>query len=272
MKELYNVSLQESLQQLPTSQLDAMLRAELEKEIPDEHVVRLMLKILREREADIPVISNPQIDNAWTRFREKTARKITGVQHPLIKAAALLILCNLMLFALPQDAHAESFWDRIATWTENVFELFSKWNHNSLPQEYEFHTNHPGLQEIYDTAVELGVSVPVVPTWLDDGYVLDYSKKIATPSCSKVTAIFRKGEMEAVFELNIYADNISRKFHKDEENVKAYENDDTIHYIFRNNEVWTVVWTRDNYECSIVIECQEDVLYKILDSIYVMEE
>ena len=272
MKEQYNVSLQESLEQLPTSQLDAMLQAELEKEIPDEHAVRLMLKVLREREADFPVVSNPQIDNAWKRFQEKTARKSNGVQRPLSKAAVLLILCGLLLFVLPQDAQAENFFDRITAWTENVFALFSEWNRSDTPKEYRFQTAHPGLQEIYDAVVDLGVSVPVVPMWLDNGYILDRMNKIITPTYSKVNAVLLDGEMKVIFELNIYADNIPREFHKNKENVQTYERNDIVHYIFQNNELWTVVWTRDNLECYIVIECQEDVLYKILDSIYVMEE
>lgn len=272
MKEQYNVSLQESLEQLPTSQLDAMLQAELEKRIPDEHAVRLMLKVLREREADFPVVSNPQIDDAWKRFQENTARKSNGDQRSLIKAAVLLILCSLMLFALPQDAQAENFFDRIASWTENVFALFSTWSQDGIPKEYEFHTNHPGLQELYGTVVELEVSAPVVPMWLDDGYVLVYWNKMITPTCTKVIANFLNGEMEAVFELNIYTDNIPREFYKNKENVKTYESNDIVHYYFRNNELWTVVWTRDNLECFIFIECQEDVLYKIIDSIYTMEE
>ena len=45
-----------------------------------------------------------------------------------------------------------------------------------------------------------------------------------------------------------------------------------IHNLFRNEELWTVVWTRDNVECSVFIDCQEDALRRVLESIYVMEE
>ena len=37
MKEQYKASLMAFLEQLPTFQLDVMLRSELEKELPDEH-------------------------------------------------------------------------------------------------------------------------------------------------------------------------------------------------------------------------------------------
>lgn len=272
MKEQYNVSLRESLEQLPTLQLDAMLRAELEKEIPDEQAVRLMLKILREREAGFPVVSNPQIDDAWKRFREKTSGKSNAVRRPLIKAAALLILCGLLLFALPQDAQAENFFDRITAWTENAFMLFSKWNRDDIPKEYEFHTDHPGLQELYDAVSELGVTVPVVPMWLDDGYILEYWNKMITPTCSKVNATFLNGEKAAVFELNIYADNIPREFHKNDETVGTYESNGIAHYIFRNNELWTVVWTQDNIDCAIAIACPQSDLFQVIDSIYTSEE
>ena len=272
MKEQYNVSLQESLEQLPTSQLDAMLQAELEKKIPDEHAVRMMLKVLREREADFPVVSNPQIDDAWKRFQEKTARKTNGIQRPLVKAAALLILCSLMLFALPQDAQAENFFDRITAWTENAFMLFSKWNQDDIPKEYIFQTDHPGLQELYDTVVELGVSAPVVPMWVDKQYELEYCHKYETPANAKVTASFRLENLCFMYELNIYSDNIPREFHKNKENVQTYERNDIVHYIFQNNELWTVVWMKENMDCAFSIACSQNDLCRIIDSIYTLEE
>lgn len=270
MKEQNNVNLPESLEQLPTPQLDAMLRAELKKDFPDEHAVRLILKVLREREADFPVESNKGIEKAWGKYQKETAKGTASFKWPMIKAAAILILVSLLLFSLPQEAQAEGFFSRIATWTESVFALFNQWNQSQTPKEYVFQTDHPGLQELYDAVTELGVTDPVVPMWLDEHYVLDVCNITNTPITTKVLAGFTDGAHEAVFELNIYSDNIPREFHKNETDADEYENDGIIHYIFRNNEFWTVVWTRDNLECSIVIECQEDVLHRILDSIYEM--
>ena len=272
MKEQNNVNLPESLEQLPTPQLDAMLRAELKKDFPDEHAVRLILKVLREREADFPVVSNKGIEKAWGKYQKETAKATASFKWPMIKAAAILILVSLLLFSLPQEAQAEGFFSRIATWTESVFALFNQWNQSQTPKEYVFQTDHPGLQELYDAVTELGVTAPVVPMWLNDEYELDFLNISISPLTTKVLVEFVDNEKEAVFELNIYSDNIPREFHKNETNVGTHESNGIIHYIFRNNELWTVVWTRDNLECSIYIECQEDVLYKILDSIYEMEE
>ena len=38
--------------------------------------------------------------------------------------------------------------------------------------EYVFETDHPGLQQIYDAVVEMGVTEPVVPMWVPEGYDL----------------------------------------------------------------------------------------------------
>ena len=43
------------------------------------------------------------------------------------------------------------------------------------------------------------------------------------------------------------------------------------HFIVKNTDAWVVVWTKDNIECSISVDCQEDELDRILRSIYTKE-
>jgi len=272
MKERSDVSLLESLKQLTTPQLDDMLRAELEKELPEEHTVRLILKVLRSREADRPVVHNEQIDAALETYRRKVDSAADKPGKSLRKAAAIVILCGLLLVSLPQNAAARGLFDRIAAWAGSVFELFTYGDPDNPPKEYVFRTEHPGLQAIYDTVSELGVTTPVVPTWLDPEYNNYQQKVTKTRTNTKVLTVFVSNDKNAVFEMNIYSDSIPREFHKEEQPVEIQEFNGTDYYIFRNKEMWTVVWAKDNIECSIVIDCQEDVLYKILDSIYTVED
>ena len=144
-----------------------MLRSELEKELPDEHAVRLILKVLRDRESDYPVVLNEQIDNAWKEYEKKTQPAASSFKKSLVKAAAILVLCGMFLFVLPQEATAVSFFDRIAAWTESIFQLFSRSDLDNAQKEYIFQTEHPGLQELYNAVTELGVTTPVVHMWLD---------------------------------------------------------------------------------------------------------
>jgi len=272
MKEQCNMGLPESLAQLPTPQLDAMLRSELEKELPDGNTVRLIMKILRAREADYPVLTNEKIDAAWERYRQKTTPKRSPLRTPLFRAAAVLILCGLLLAALPQEASADNFFERIAVWTESVFELLSFRSSREPAAAYQFKTDHPGLQQLYDTVTEQGVTVPVVPMWLDGEYGLQDCRMSTTPVTTKIQAFFSDGEKYAVFELNIYSDNIPREFYKDEPEAETYEQDDIIHHILQNDKLWTVIWTRENIECFVTIDCPEEDLYRMIDSIYTMED
>lgn len=272
MKERSDVSLLESLKQLTTPQLDDMLRAELEKELPEEHTVRLILKVLRSREADCPVVHNEQIDAALETYRRKVDSAADKPGKSLRKAAAIVILCGLLLVSLPQNAAARGLFDRIAAWTGSIFSLLSPGDPDNPSKEYVFRTEHPGLQELYDSLVELGVTTPVVPTWLDVEYELDRCTVNTTRITTKVRAVFNSEHDEVLIEVNIYSNSIPREFHKEEQPVEIHEYNGTDYYIFRNKEMWTVVWAKDNIECSLYIDCQEDVLYKILDSIYTVED
>lgn len=272
MNDRENKSSRENLERLPTPELDGMLRQELEKEQPDKDTVRQILEVLRLREADFPVQDSLEIRAAWREYERKTGPKGFAFGGALPKVAAVVILCGLMLFAMPRQAQAENFFERIAAWSENVFELLDRWNRGGEPKEYVFRTDHPGLQELYDTVAGLGVTSPVVPMWLDGRYELIDCDVTTSPVTSKVLAAFSDGENEIVFELNIYYDSILREFHKNEADAEKYESNGVIHYVFRNRNTLTVVWTRDNLECSIFAECQEDELYQVLDSIYTMED
>lgn len=269
MTEQYNVSL---LKQLPTPQLDAMLRAELEKDVPDEQTVRNILRILRQREADVPVAHNARVDAAWKTYEKKVRHAASGFRRRMLQAAAILALCCVFFFALPQQASAGSLFDRIAAWTEGIFQLFSRSEAKDIREPYIFRTEHPGLQALYDAVAEQGVAVPVVPMWLDERYQLDYCDISITPITTKVLAFFTDGEAEIAYELNIYSSNIPRDFHKNTQQAKKYENSGIDHYIFENNGLWTVVWARDNIEGFITIDCPEDSVYRIIDSIYSMED
>ncbi len=272
MKDSYTENLLAALQQLPTSQLDAMLQTELEKELPDAQTVRLILKVLREREADFPVVHTPQIDAAWKRYQKKTRSAGTDFRTPLIKTAAIAILFTLFLFALPQKASADNFFDRIAAWTENVFSLFSPDRQDNAQREYVFRTDHPGLQELYNTVTAQGVTVPVVPMWLDTAYVLGDCDVCTSPVTTKVQAVFFREQAETLFELNVYSGDIPREFQKADQQAEKCESNGIDHYIFENNGLWTIVWARDNLECTITIDCSKDDVYHIIDSIYTMEE
>lgn len=274
MKKFDVTGLRGMIEQMPTEQLDEMLRFELEKEQLDESAVRMVMEVLEERDQNAPVEINDRIEAAWQKYQAYTPAKesprffLRGWPMRAVAAAAVIIL--LALTVMPQSAEAEGFWERLSRWTESIFEFFVPGD-EAVRNEYVFETDNPGLQQVYDTVTALGVTDPVVPMWLPEGYELVECEVSKMPSKTVVYACFSDDINTIVIDIAIRNAESPRQYSKDEENTKTCEIADVIHNILRNEEWWTAVWTRDRLECAIYIDCQEETLYKILKSIYIME-
>ena len=200
------MDLQSMLEQMETVQLDEMLRSELQKEKPDAYAVQLILAVLQEREKDYSVEMDPGTEQAWQEYIGKTSGKAKGpVRSVLLKVASFAVILAVLFLAMPQQVEAESIWERLIRWTDSVFELFSPDDRSAEPAEYVFQTENPGLQQVYDSVVELGVTDPVVPMWLPEGYELVECRAISTPTKTFVIAAFTNGINEIGFTTTLYS-------------------------------------------------------------------
>ena len=265
------------LEQMPTHELDDMLRAELQRETVDGDLVRLLLRVLEEREREHPLEDNEVVAAAVEKYTAyvnslkttpaRTARKWSGV----LKAASILVVVGLLLFALPQAVRAESFFDLLARWTESVFEFFNPAEEQGEQPEYVFETDHPGLQQIYDAVVEMGITDPVVPMWVPEGYELENVKVVEEPTEVTLFANMSCNEKKIHFMLVARGEGPFFNHSKDTNTIETFEFAGVEHYILSNNNKINSTWIINNVECSIVLDCQEDV-HKILKSIYTMED
>lgn len=266
--------LREMIERMPTEQLDLMLQCELEKEQIDETSVRLIMDVLEARDQDTAVEINEQIEAAWAKYQTqmpmRNRKTLSFRGWPVRAAAAAAIIILMALTVVPQNAEAEGFWERLSRWTESIFEFFAPGD-ATVENEYVFETDNPGLQQVYDTVTDLGVTDPVVPMWLPDGYELVECDVNESPTKTFVYACFSNGENNVTLDIAIRNAESPRQYSKNEENTKTREIADIVHNILHNEEWWTAVWTRDRLECAIYIDCQEETLYKILKSIYTME-
>jgi len=69
-------------------------------------------------------------------------------------------------------------------------------------------------------------------------------------------------------KVNVLNTQDTKDYFKDEVPLEEIEKGGIIHSVVQNAERWVVSWTKDNVECSIFIDCHEDVLYEIIESIY----
>lgn len=268
-----NNGLRETLGKMSTEQLDGMLQAELQKRPPDKAAVMLIMGVLKEREAGDPIEIGPELHEAWAEFSShcETHRERKS-NVALLRVASMLLILGLLLFTLPQEAGAKSLWDRFLHVTDSIFEFFNPEDRNDHCVEYKFETDNPGLQQVYEAVVELGITDPVVPMWLPEGYELVELEKTTTRTKTKIHASFEWLGHVLIYKIEMYEINITHKYYKDASIFKVKEYGGFTHNVLQNNDMLVAIWTRDNVECFLTIDCQEDTLYEILKSIYVMED
>lgn len=278
MKQNNVTSLRDMLELLSTQQLDEMLSMELSKNQVDADAIRIILDVLYQREKGNEPEITPETRAAFEAYRSEI-RKISGSTSKLkrlgawsVKAASLAAACFLVVMLVPQRAEADSLWDRLARWTNEIVEFFSPNDNKHRFESYQFKTDNPGLQQVYDAVVEMGITEPVVPMWLPDGSELVELKVKEYPTKTRVYSRFDGKASDVTYYVDIYSEEVSHKYYKDNSSIKEISFDNQNFDVFKNNNLWVVIWTVDNIECSIFIDCQEDTLHEILGSIYMMEE
>lgn len=275
MKKDNMPSVQDMFQQMSTEELRALLDKELHTEPVNDHAIRLLMGILRERNKDTVAQVTPGTLKAWEKYQKDTdqiyapARRTVRIHRWITRAsAAAAVLLVLLMPIIPQEAGAESLWEILTRWTSEVMEFFGHRDNDDRLVDYEFQTDNPGLQQVYDKAVELGISVPVVPMWLPDGYELVECLVQNSPVKTKLHSRFVNGEDAIIFSIDIYTTEVSHKYQKDETCVGEIESGGIKHQQFVNLETDVIIWTRKNIECSLFVGSHEDSLHRIIKSIY----
>ena len=270
--------LREVLQRMSTEELDELLNEQIRTKAGDGEIVRQILRILQAREKDFPVEMTIEKEKAWEAYQKEIAQADREAARPfrmpsgILKVASALIVLVMLFAVLPQQAQAESLWEKLVRWTAGIVEFFSPDDNEHRLVPYQFETDNPGLQQVYDAVVELGVTDPVVPMWLPEESELLECKVIETSRKKGILARFLVNGSQMVYKVDVLSDEYLHIYHGDKTYAIKYENGEIIHSIIRNDEIWTAVWNRENIECFIALDCQEDLMYKILESIYVMED
>lgn len=263
------------LELLSIKELDWKLQVELQKPKGDPEEVRLILAILKEREKSMPIKPDDKENAEWKKYLSRMGQpteKSTKQSTRILRAACIVAVLCVFLVGVSVRAEADTFWERLVRWSDSVIEFFSPENASGGQREYVFETEHPGLQQVYDTVVKLGITEPVVPMWLPGGYDLISCKEMSTKKKTTLTAYFQNGEKEVNYNVAIYSENVLNQYQKDDVDFQTVAIEGVDFHIVKNDGAWVAVWVKENIECSISVDCQEDEFYKILRSIYDKEE
>ncbi len=272
MKEKDIAVRREELEKLSTLDLDRILRAELDGDTPNRENILLILSILEDRDPTDPQNRPEGAAEAWNAFVnrtgyprpiEKPIRKTRKWYVPVAAAAAVVLI---LLMAVPQTVGAENIFEILGRWTRDIFCLFDI-EGTSSNDEYIFETDHEGLQQVYDAVVALGVTDPIVPTWIPNGYILKEMRLVSPNEHTKVYAKFENQDYYIQFVVEIYSVERSNKYTKDDIGALTFDFSGVYYSVVPNGDTWKATWNYGVAECSLVTNDTQQVLCQILNSI-----
>lgn len=273
-----NKYMPEALTCLPREELRRILAEELHKPAAeiDDALVRTLMAELHSRGPDPAYVDDAAVDQVCAEFKENSQK----VQHHrkcwyqswMLKVAAIVLVLGILFFALPGAAQANDISEVLSWWSDSAFQFF---NPGKQPNThiYVYETDHPGLQQLYDTVTELGIIDPIVPTWVPKGFELTELNSYPALGSTMIFALFSREEFEILITFTKY-ENLSKtlQYEKNMENTKIWDLGCTEHYVLSNTNNHIVTWITNGIECSLAADCPEEDVYKIMKSIYTLED
>lgn len=255
-------------EEMTTEQLDKALHVELAMKQKNRDKIVGILHVLEEREMKQPAQMTKEVRQAWRRYQNQEERtEPSKIKSIVLKVTALAAICCLIIFAVPPIFGEASFIDAIATWTDDIFRFTGTPQKISGLKNYEFKTDHPDLQKIYDTVTELGITQPVVPMWVPEGYELASIQTTHSNRKSVVKAILIKGNKTISLLFDIHDQKTGSEYTKEKEDVTEYKVAGQEYYIFKNEEEVKITWCSGNMECTISIVGDNFNVYNLINSI-----
>ncbi len=268
----------DTLEKLSTPELERILRAELDSLTPERETIMFVLSILEDRdptnsdnrpagayEALENVMETQQAKpNAPVATNKARSRRIRGI------VAAAVMVALILLLTVPQAVGADSFLEIIGRWTHDLFSFFESdapQPHPQLqpqPREYGLQSENEDLIKIYNAALRIGISDPLVPTWLPEGYALQEYKIFETARRPKIYARFSKEDKYLQISIEMFKQTTSNFYPKDDINANIIVSKGMYYYIFSNDDSLKAIWTDDHVEYMIVTNDTLEVLTDVL--------
>lgn len=259
------------LAEMPASQVAQEMEQALGTMTPETYDAAIIDAYLDELERKAPMPEFPEEKTAWDAFTGDAAcpkpaaaaepaslcpsrRKRKWRRVPFLAAA--LIACMLLTLGVAQAA-GENWIQSIITWTDETLNLSGAADNVSFP------ISEP-LTELADTLDEIGITEPVMPRYLPDGYEqveFDYY-----PDMPSITAVFVKGDNNILINI-VTSKHGAVAFQKNAGDPEIYKANGLTFYIMQNVDVYTAAWLTDNYCCCIANVADKDTLLEMVNTV-----
>ena len=251
---------------MTSEELEQLVCAELDGS-RDSKVVCDALKILKERDASGAPVT-PQAMKAWNKYRKLELKKpVDRSKTALARIAAAVAIVVILTTMIPKAFGADNIIVLIGRWSQKLFSYVNQ-EQEGPKDQYTFRTTHAGLQEIYDVVSNNGITQPVVPMWIPEGYQLEDVRVINQKKSTKIVSKLSTDTSKIIITIEQFHDAWKNKYNKDENTAVEVEIAGVIHYLISNLDMATAIWHNGNIECHITTDLSADELKEILLSVY----
>lgn len=276
---------------MSTETLEDILRADSQLpdgENSDTDAIIYIMEVIAKRENENPTGKFNDVHDSWASFSEnylpytdddrslydfEDVEEKTGIRqapslkpsrplkgHRLMRVAFVAAVVTVILLAGTITASAFGFdlWGTIAKWTRETFGFTSE-SPIENPESYD------SLQAALS---KYGITEPLAPSWIPDGYKMSSIDVSETPVKIKFIAAYNNNSDQLLISVTDIFNGNSGTFEKDDNDVTVYVAGNIEHYIMSNNGRGKAVWASKSYECSISGNISETEIEKMIDSIY----
>lgn len=270
------------LQKMSTEELQEILRRDmdLDEDESDMDLVLNVMEVLEARENESE--SEQDAENALVKLRELinsraamfaedvSSENINSPDKPRrsellwlrIGSVAALVALVISIGFTAANAKGYDLWGGMVRWTRETFSFGEK--------KAAFSTNET-FEELKEALIQNGITIPVLPTWLQEQYTFDDIRVYSEPSGCRITAIATSNENTLFYQLTSITENDpgDRKYEINGDSVQQYDVNGITHYYMTNEDSVLIIWANNN--CQIMMEFSDSNIdaQKIIDSIYV---
>ena len=267
--------------EMTTDQLREILRkhahGELEKE-PDTEELFYIMEVLADRESTNPEKQIKSTEEAYATFVKHYAPEMA--EEKLIPfsnsgtvatrwmkrvAVVAIVFVALTTAAVSAKAFAPDFWEKVATWTREIFR-FEDLTDGTEGQEPD-KENNAELDSLRDALDQYAGVQELVPSWIPEGYICTSISVKETPKALRISAVYNKDENELVIQIRREFDSEPVQIEKNEDLIEIYTADGVDYYIFSNMDTIQIAWVNEEYEYLVIGKLSTDEAKKVIDSI-----
>jgi NTP pyrophosphatase (non-canonical NTP hydrolase) len=185
----------------------------------------------------------------------------------LLKVASVVLVLGVLFFALPTATNAKNIPEVLTWWSDSLIQFFRPGQKPNI-EEFEYKTDHPGLQKIYDAITEAGITEQIVPSSLSDEFKLSELKITQLQGDISVHTRLRSDSNEILFTAIAHSEQAMLQHEKMQEILQktAYNANDLVTIVEMLRAPGGCPWDREQTHQSIRNDFIEET-YEVIEAI-----